>query len=500
MATPSKRDYIKSVKEKLRIAAPLLRTGGMNFAGAPEVRDDAGLEFTFANILQVAENHYDNSAGRDQIASMITNFAGGGPGYSDASSVETIGAIDVTILAMSQSILPFLCIDRGMPTPTATIFWENLVAINAAGGVSANDVVFNNFAPLNTSVDLSMMTATASGTGTGADLVLTVVSGGRLIPGSVVVTLGTGPSAIVGKDFEKDGVVHFSGSALVCTANYDAGTVTVASCTNALAVSVTARPDSSFTAAGAGVLKVKAQEEYLTLTTLPNEIQYQESAFQSLRMQRIASSAGGIIGVDRRAVHFSRIVDIFTDYLSRAAIKLLIAATTGGIAVTLDLSDYDVASSFADTRRDQVSRFVIQMKTKFRQTTSLTPTVIVTGSRGAAEIEADPVRFVKNPNFDRQLNGICGIYDGTPVYRSNYVDLVDYNADNTGKTANFYMGYKSPDNNSGTIVYGEFLPIAQTPLIGNYQQPTQNATAFYSQSGMKVVKSTLAVQGTITLP
>jgi len=185
-----------------------------------------------------AKNMYFATEGRDEVAKKFANFAATGQpntGYDSVVEVKTVGAIDLTIISMAKSIIPFVAVDRGMDMPEATIYYNDLVSASAdgVGGVNKGDVVQGNFSVPNAKVEL------------GADNEVTVnfpitdkyihieglAANARdgLIPGKVKVTLTKGTDTTTGGDFTGDGNILFpAGSGVTAaTIDYSNGELTV---------------------------------------------------------------------------------------------------------------------------------------------------------------------------------------------------------------------------------------------------------------------------------
>jgi len=503
MKTISKDQFLSSVQQKLGNLKPLLLSGGMDDNRPSNLRDDMGVAMTFSNVLTVSENLYDQRRGLevDSMAQAICNFSNAG--LADVTDVKTVGAIDVTILSMATSLVPFLCVDRGMSNPEDTIYYSNLVATRAGGGLTEGQIADGNFLPPNSSVNLGPADATLSfvaAAGSGASG--TVLAFGQpLLPGNVTVSIIISAVTYVGQDFGRDGVIYFKDGAVTqsVTVDYVTGEVTTTDSiidgdTMSSVVTLDVTQDSSATEA----LRVKADYVSTQLTTGPKNIIYEQNAHSAMYMQRILDKAATVGGLDYTSLHFNRVMQIYVEDINRDVLKALVsAAAVGGQSVTAEsLVPYNtgLATASAGAKNDRVSRFIIDMRTEFLSATGVAPTVIVTGTKGSAELENHPTKFVKNTNFYGVLNGLVGYFDGMPLFRHNYLDSIE-----GGSTASYYMGTKVPDNSSGTLAFGEYLPLTQTAAVGNFDNPVQTATGFFSQVGTKAIQTSLAKKGILTL-
>jgi hypothetical protein len=490
----TKKKYMGAVAEKLRRSEKYLRHGSDGNAQI-ELRDDMGIQQTFSNVLEVADTFYEITKGQDGVVGLMNNFSSAG--LSDVSDVQTIGAIDVTIVTLANSLVPFLCVDRAMSNPVDTIYYQNLVAVNSAGGVTEGDIVSDNFANPNSDVTLNGSALSGNVTGAGAPIALDI--GGFITPGTVAITFTPdGGSPIVGRDLAANGIIYFAGgSAPVLTVNYTTGVISSAG-NIALndVVAAVAVEDSGSDSTGAGILKVKADLVPTQLETAPKQLILESNAQAAAYMGKIMKNASRVGGAtDYVSLQFQKVSNTYTEDVNRDIIRNLVAmaAGLGGNVQALDLSTYG-GGQFVATKNDLVNRFIIAMRTNFLSRTGIQPTVIITSTKGTAELESNKESFVKSPNFYGTMNGLAGTFDGVPVFRHNYLDQIE-----GGSTATFYMGSKLPDNQSGSMAFGEYLPLTQTGTVGNFNNPIMNSTGFFSQVGVKTIQASLVAKGVITL-
>ena len=83
------------------------------------------------------------------------------------------------------------------------------------------------------------------------------------------------------------------------------------------------------------------------------------------------------------------------------------------------------------------------------------------------------------------ISDLLGWYDGIPVLRST--DIAEAGND----TAVFYAIHKTPDGQMAPLARGIYMPLTDTPTIGNYNNPTQMASGIYYQEGTKYLATEL---------
>lgn len=506
-------EYLQSVGKTLASpsATQLMQFGTRaKVRGQSMLRDDEGMVSTKSAVLDIAQNFYAATQGRDELQQKFANFSAAmdapSTGEEAVSNVRTVGAIDVTILSLSTSIIPFVAIDRALPTPTATVYYNNLVALNTAGGVEAGDVVSGNFNPPNMKVNLSTEQK---------DIALT--SGedkeglGKIVPGSVVVKVTVGYDVFEGRDYAQNGAIMFPADAKVsaATVDYDTGKVSVtdadaSAITLAYQVDVPAEngPDN-------GALVVAPQYTPVTLSTSRDNIIVQDNLVNRMAMQKVQMIAtAGAGGTSQADVLMARTKNTYIEALNRKVLAEVFGGydgldvTSGDKRVTtyLDLSGYSVGT-FANTKNDQVLQLMTNLDAKFLADTGIADTAIVTSSYGVALLQCVPNMWTPNPDAVNGLNGLAGYFNGKAVYRHNFINGMEFKAgDKAAVIVPFFAVAKLPDNNSGSAVFGEYLPLTSTGVVGNFNNPQNISTGFFSQTGVKVIDPNLVKFGAIIPP
>ena len=86
-------------------------------------------------------------------------------------------------------------------------------------------------------------------------------------------------------------------------------------------------------------------------------------------------------------------------------------------------------------------------------------------------------KFERNTKMT-YINDLLGWYDGVPVLRST--DITEAAGEGT-----FYAIHKTKDGQMAPLARGIYMPLTDTPTIGNYNNPTQMASGIYYQEGTK---------------
>jgi hypothetical protein len=484
--------------------------------GQQMLRDDEGMLSTRANVLGIAETFFSATQGRDELEAKFANFSTGAVGGDVANSpstgqeavseVKTVGAIDVTILSLSTSIIPFIAIDRAVPTPTSTVYYNELVALNSNGGLTEGDVANGNFTPANMKVDLSSeVKGRAVTSGTAQDL-------GKVVPGSVEVTIVDGDKTWVGKDYACNGQIMFPAAAGVtaATIDYDGGANSFAITATSGTITVSFQKDfGASNEADNGTLVVAPQWVPVTLDTTRDSVIVQDNLVNRMAMSKVqmiaTAGAGGTSSAD---ILIARTKNMYIEALNKKVLRAVVdkftATTQAG--VNLDLSDYNLGA-WANTKNDQVLQLMTNLEAKYLATTGIQPTALITDSYGVAMLSCIKEMWVANPDAVAGLNGLAGYFNGRAVYRHNYINgrNVSFTKTVSGTATTyraipFFAVAKLPDNNSGSAIFAEYLPLTSTGVVSNFNQPQNISNGFFSQTGVKVVAEHLVMMGTIVPP
>lgn len=528
----SRKEFIRIVGEKARAASELLTFGDLGAKFNRPVRDAVGLTTTFSNIYDEANTQYDYNGAHDYVAGAIqTNFSAAG--YSDVSSVTTMGAIDVTIRVLAKSLVPHVAVDRALADPVATIYYMDLVATNNVNGVKAGDTVVDNFAPI---VSPSLFSQTVKAVLTKDDLAdakdgATLNLSTLIVPGKLHVRLVKDENATAeknwedakevlhGYDYNADGKIIIGGSLVTGEVSYKgtdgvAGQVVLSGdLTDCAAVIVEAEEDAtSITDAntdGDAQLTLKPEWKDIVLRTRPKIINLQQNIHANAVIQKIQARAA-LLGATANytALAFNRITALYMEDINQDCIKHLVKMAhdpkNADIGVTfLNLALYDGAHLDArnETLEHMVFRFFTEMVTDFVVRTNLQPSVCITGTRGARELRTNLSKFVPSETFAATQNGFAGTYDGIPVFRHILIDHLEerqFGKEKAKNVATFYLATKQLDNNCGSLVLGEFLPLSQLATSSNFQNLTQIASGFYSQVGITPIQEKLVKKGMIS--
>ena len=90
------------------------------------------------------------------------------------------------------------------------------------------------------------------------------------------------------------------------------------------------------------------------------------------------------------------------------------------------------------------------------------------------------------------INDLLGWYNGIPVLRST--DIHEAEGEGT-----FYAIHKTHDGQMAPLARGIYMPLTDTPTIGNYNNPTQMAAGVYYQEGVRYMAPELVQKVTFKI-
>jgi len=398
---------------------------------------------------------------------------------------------NATVTAYATSMAGYLSIERAMDQPIAMLYFLDLI------GALDNRSVLPNLG----AEDLSKIPSkfTTSTTMVKDTYAYTISLGKKIIPGTLKITLLRGTS-ILGEiwDDRKSGLI--SGPGILAAndpptgsndINYKTGTLNVYLMNNPTSgdkISVIAAEDipavDQTVAYGDGSYpanRFKTDMKHIEVDTLPDMLVGESNLMALASMQKS-------IGVNAQDVLSAKLLELFTKLINKTLVTTLDANYVGD-TTTIDLH----TETFYDYR-SKIEKFVgdlilvdTDMAKKSEKTIKATAyvagTKVIDFFRKAVVTGA----WVENTSSS-YINDLVGTINGIPVLRHENLD------DLTG-----YAVHKTSDGNLAPLIRGIFLPLTNTPTIGNYANPSQIAQGVFYQEGIESIANELVQKFKIEL-
>jgi len=452
------------------------------------MRDNLGVQQVVSMLMTSAANMDFVTGGNATRCGDAFGKATHLSGESNALNVRAQGVFALSLAAATRSLVPFMCISRGLKLASESIYYMRLV--NAAGsevlGIGPTNLAaikatnaYTVTGDKTASVTLTIPTTQIVANPTPRSLRIGILSGGVLV-GSIVGDILTQTSTM-------------AGAVLIVTATSPSVyTLTLGGTANGMSLQVfkALYGDDNATSGSATTLRLQRQAASVELHTTPRSIVIEDNLINQMYLRLIQEQVGQ--GVANPETTFDSAKELLIDMINQDLVNML--GTSGCDQVNpLDMSGYDF-SSFSNTKEDLVSTYISNLVARFTVKTRFSATGLVT-SPYVGSILANCKMFTPDPTFANV--GLLGTFGALPVYI--WRGLASTNLEAPG-TEPVYAVYKSPDEMLATAAYGEFLPITSTKEIRNYQLPTQVAEGFFTMYDTQMIDSRLAVKGQIVFP
>ncbi len=473
MQEPAMMDALKNSSISIEDANLRSREYAKMFSRNEELRDMFGLgngnnllQKTFSGYAEtpLLSNQYFNAS----VASFVSSFAG------------------------------FMSIERDFDQPNGLFYWFDVLGVTDLRKVIPN-LGADNFQDIE-SMGTTHYSFSVEGNTTGeysANLIK------KLIPGTVriKVTAAKGKFELVDNGrgdlmgvagLLKTGVEGNAEIAGINVIKYLGGGVDFALNTDftgdITAVELVAKEDVTGTPSlqdgAAGNINNKrflAKMEQIALNTVPDMLvaEYNIAALGAMKKAT---------GSDMATFLFTKLRELYTKMINYKLVSTLengypeMAEATMG---DLDLSDTSagLANKFYDyrSRVDLFDAYLINVESALatKAVKGVTTTAYVAGANACNQFQKGGVigKWEKNTKMT-YINDLLGWYNGIPVLRST--DVAE------GKDEGvFYALHKTADGQMAPLARGIYMPLTDTPTIGNYNNPTQMAAGIYYQEGTR---------------
>lgn len=190
-------------------------------------------------------------------------------------------------------------------------------------------------------------------------------------------------------------------------------------------------------------------------------------------------------GSDMATFLFTKLRELYTKMINYKLVSTLEEGYIGNTMNDLDLSagSTGIESKFHDyrSRVDIFDAYLINVESALatKAVKGVKTTAYVAGNQASNHFQKGGMigKFEKNTKMT-YINDLLGWYDGVPVLRST--DIEEAPGEGT-----FYAIHKTADGQMAPLARGIYMPLTDTPTIGNYNNPTQMASGIYYQEGTK---------------
>lgn len=488
MQEPAMMDALKNSSVSMEDAALRSREYAKMFSRNEELRSIFGLAQNGQNLLQktfsgyaetpLLSNQYFNAS----VASFVSSFAG------------------------------FMSIERDFEQPNGLFYWFDVLGVTDLRKVIPN-LGADNFTDINA---MGVIRDTMNPTSRSYNTLK------KLVPGTVRVKIETadGKYELIdngrGEFMAVNGVLNGKSSINYHNGNFEfelSGSVTPTAIQWIAREDVTGTPclmegkDANgnpvqLNHANINNKRFLAKMEQIALTTVPDMLvaEYNIAALGAMKKAT---------GADMATFLFTKLRELYTKMINSKLVTTLEEGYQGNTMEDLDLSQNGLGAAghnFMDyrSRVDLFDAYLINVESALavKAVKGVTTTAYIAGANAANQFQKGGVigKWEKNTKMT-YINDLLGWYNGIPVLRST--DIIEEpvtTADNKLEaTGTFYAIHKTADGQMAPLARGIYMPLTDTPTIGNYNNPTQMAAGIYYQEGTRYMAQELVQKVTFKM-
>ena len=429
------------------------------FSRNDEMRDIFGLGGQSANLLQ-------------------KTFSG----YAETPLLST-QYFNASVASYVSSFAGYMSIERDFDQPNGLFYWFDVL------GVTDMRSVIPNLGPDNYQDIQSMGGFTLEVAGANKTEYINLI-GRKIIPGTIRIKVEKANG--VRYELIDNGQGNFMAVAGVLGANgatvsYLNGNVVVNLAENLLEgekmvivgkEDVTGTPCNTANASNAHANDKRfiAKMQQLGLSTVPDMLvaEYNIAALGAMKKAT---------GADMATFLFTKLRELYTKMINYKLVSTLEEGYLGDAMEDLDLSQTAMSGQFYDyrSRVDLFDAYLVNVETALAEKAvkGVNVTAYVAGPQAVNQFMKGSVIGKWEPNKKMTyISDLAGWYNGIPVLRSTDVHEAK-------EEATFYAIHKTHDGQMAPLARGIYMPLTDTPTIGNYNNPTQMASGIYYQEGTK---------------
>lgn len=444
--------------------------------------DDARLRGQEYAKMFTRNDEMKNMFGFGQDNLMQKTFSG----YAETPLMST-QYFNASVAAYVSSMAGFLAVERDFDQPNGLFYWFDVLGVSDLRNVVPNlgPDLYQDLNPTG-SFELNLTPSTNPKYDT--------LVGRKVIPGTVRVKIATATEkfelidngqgvfmAVAGK--LTDGKINYLNGRVEFTLTTAlTGTASTESIVVVGKEDVTGTPSNTIGASNAHAndKRFLAKMQQLPLGTVPDMLvaEYNIAALGAMKKAT---------GTDMATFLFNKLRELYTKMINGKLVTTIDEGYNGNVMSDLDLSitSTTLSSKFYDyrSRIDLFDAYLVNVESTLatKAVKGVTVTAYLAGNNAATTFSKGGIigKFEKNTKMS-YINDLLGWYDGIPVLRST--DIKEQADESV-----FYAVHKTKDGQMAPLARGIYMPLTDTPTIGNYNNPSQMASGIYYQEGIKTM-------------
>lgn len=417
-------------------------------------------------------------------------------GYAETPLLST-QYFNASVASFVSSFAGFMSIERDFEQPTGLFYWFDVL------GVTDMRSVIPNLGPDNYQ-NINSMGGFETNITVTTEPSYSFVTGRKIIPSTVRIKIANATEKYELIDNGQGQFMSVAGKISESSINYLNGKVSFTLTTpltgdaNKESITIVGKEDVTGTPSctnGAdnrhtNDKRFVAKMQQLGLTTVPDML-IAEYNIASLGALKKAT------GSDMATFLFTKLRELYTKMINYKLISTLEENYTGDTMEELSLARTATDGQFYDyrSRVDLFDAYLINVESTLatKAVKGVTTTAYVAGANASNQFQKGGMigRWEKNTKMT-YINDLLGWYNGIPVLRSTDVK------EEAGK-GTFYAIHKTADGQMAPLARGIYMPLTDTPTIGNYSNPTQMAAGIYYQEGTRMMAPELVQKVTFEM-
>lgn len=418
-------------------------------------------------------------------------------GYAETPLLGT-QYFNASVSSYVSSFAGYMSVEKDFDHANGIFYWNDVLGVTDLRPVIPN-LGPDNLANINTMGGFELP-VTVSASASFSPLV-----GRKLIPGSVRVKIETATEKYELIDNGQGNFMAVAGKIQNGTINYLNGKIdfelstamtgdpTTEKITIVGKEDVTGTPSCTTGASNAHAndKRFLGKMQQLGLNTVPDMLVAEYNIVSLAAMKKETGS-------DLATFLFKKLRELYTKTINTKLVTTLTEGYTGSTLTDLDLSaTTGLAKQFMDyrSRVDLFDAYLVDVETALatKAVKAVKTTAYVAGNNACNQFTKGGIigKFVKNTKAS-YINDLLGWYDDIPVLRSTDVK------ENAGE-GTFYAIHKTPGGEMAPLARGIYMPLTDTPTVGNYNNPTQMAAGIYYQEGVRVMAPELVQKVTFKM-
>lgn len=417
-------------------------------------------------------------------------------GYAETPLLST-QYFNASVASFCSSFAGFMSVERDFEQPTGLFYWFDVL------GVTDMREVIPNLGPDSYQDIQSMGGFTLEVTPTTTAAYSSLI-GRKIIPSSLRVKIvtetekfelidnGQGQFMSIAGKLKSSSINYLNGRVEFELATALTGDVSKEKITIVGKEDVTGTPCNTVGASNAHANDKRfiAKMQQIGLTTVPDMLvaEYNIASLGALKKA---------INADMATFLFTKLRELYTKMINYKLVATLEEGYTGNTMADLNLSQDNLTGKFYDyrSRIDLFDSYLINVESALatKAVKGVTTTAYLAGNAAANQFQKGGMigKWEKNTKMT-YINDLLGWYNGIPVLRSTDVN-------EAAGEGTFYAIHKTADGQMAPLARGIYMPLTDTPTIGNYANPTQMAAGIYYQEGTRYMAPELVQKVTFKL-